>query len=150
MQQHGYISADDRALAERVPVELARTAAPFRAPHFVEMIKQRLPPGFARGATVRTTLDGDLQRHLEVALTGHVQHLAGRNVGQAALVVLRNRDGAILALIGSPSYADHAFNGATARLRPGSALKPFVYGAAFEAGDTPATIADDEIGRAHV
>jgi membrane peptidoglycan carboxypeptidase len=51
-------------------------------------------------AVVRTTLDGDLQRHLEVALAGHVHHLAGRNVGQAALVVLRNRDGAILALIG--------------------------------------------------
>jgi membrane carboxypeptidase/penicillin-binding protein PbpC len=41
-------------------------------------------------------------------------------------------------------YQDHArnsaFNGVTARLRPGSTLKPFVYGAAFERGDTPATI----------
>src|SRR6185436_14240372 len=34
-------------------------------------------------------------------------------------------------------------SGVTARLRPGSTLKPFVYGAAFEAGDTPATVAQD-------
>src|SRR6185436_4629642 len=68
-----------------------------------------------------------------------------RNVGQAAIVVLRNSDGAILALVGSSNYAEHAWSGVTARLRPGSALKPFVYGAAFEAGDTPATVAEDVV-----
>src|SRR6185436_13655545 len=36
-------------------------------------------------------------------------------------------------------------SGVTARLRPGSALKPFVYGAALEAGDTPATVAEDVV-----
>jgi len=145
MEDHGYLSADDRALAERIPIDLTRTQPRFRAPHFVEMVKERLPPAFQRGAMVRTTLDGDLQQHLEVALTNHVQHLAGRNVDQAAIVVLRNADGAILALVGSKNYADHAWNGATARLRPGSTLKPFVYGAAFEAGDTPATVAEDVV-----
>jgi penicillin-binding protein 1C len=145
MEKHGYLSAEDRALAERIPIELTRTPPAFRAPHFVEMVKERLPPAFQRGATVRTTLDGALQQHLEVALDHHVQRLAGRNVRQAAVVVLRNADGAILALVGSESYAEHAFNGVTARLRPGSTLKPFVYGTAFEAGDTPATIAEDVV-----
>lgn len=145
MEGHGYLSAEDRALAERIPIDLTKTRPKFRAPHFVEMIKERLPPAFRRGATVRTTLDGDLQHHLEVALGHHVRHLAARNVEQAAIVVLRNSDGAILALVGSADYAAHAFNGVTARLRPGSALKPFVYGAAFEAGDTPATIAEDVV-----
>ncbi|HET7500139.1 MAG TPA: transglycosylase domain-containing protein [Kofleriaceae bacterium] len=145
MQDHGYLTADDRALAERIPIDLDRTRIQFRAPHFVELVKQRLPPAFQRGSVVRTTLDGDLQRHLEVALTHHVQHLAGRNVEQSAIVVLRNADGAILALVGSRDYAERAFNAVTARLRPGSTLKPFVYGAAFEAGDTPATLADDVI-----
>jgi len=145
MEKHGYLSADDRALTERIPIDLTRTQLPFRAPHFVEMVKERLPPAFQRGAVVRTTLDGDLQRHLEVALGNHVRHLAGRNVDQAAIVVLRNADGAILALVGSRNYAEHAWNGVTARLRPGSTLKPFVYGAAFEAGDTPATVAEDVV-----
>src|SRR5512140_2231440 len=145
MEQHGYLSADDRALAERIPIDLTKTQPKFRAPHFVEMVKERLPLEFQRGALVRTTLDGDLQQHLEVALTNHVRHLAGRNVTQAAIIVLRNSDGAILALVGSKNYADHAWNGVTARLRPGSTLKPFVYGAAFEAGDTPATVAEDVV-----
>ncbi len=145
MTKHGQLSEDDRALAERVPLDLTVAEQRFRAPHFVELVKERLPPEFQRGATVHTTLDWDLQQHLEVALRNHVQHLAGRNVTQAALVVLRNSDGAILALVGSKNYADHEFNGVTARLRPGSTLKPFVYGAAFEAGDTPATVAEDVV-----
>ena len=145
MEKHGYLSVDDRALTERIPIDLTKTQLPFRAPHFVEMVKERLPPAFRSGAVVRTTLDGDLQRHLEVALGNHVRHLAGRNVDQAAIVVLRNSDGAILALVGSKNYADHAWSGVTARLRPGSTLKPFVYGAAFEAGDTPATVAEDVV-----
>jgi penicillin-binding protein 1C len=145
MEDHGYLAADDRALAERIPLELGKTAPRFRAPHFVELVKQRLPPAFQRGAVVRTTLDSDLQQRLEVALRSHVRHLAGRNVDQAALVVLRNSDGGILALIGSKDYAERAFDGVTARLRPGSTLKPFVYGAALEAGDTPATIAEDVV-----
>jgi penicillin-binding protein 1C len=52
-------------------------------------------------------------------------------------------------MIGSRDYRDRArrgaYDGVTARLRPGSTLKPFVYGAAFERGDTPATIAYDVI-----
>jgi len=145
MQDHGYLSAEDRALAERIPIDLSRTPIAFRAPHFVELVKERLPPAFRRGAAVRTTLDSALQQHLEVALGNHVRRLSARNVGQSAIVVLRNSDGAILALVGSKNYAEHAFNGVTARLRPGSALKPFVYGAALEAGDTPATVAEDVV-----
>ncbi|MEJ7604114.1 MAG: penicillin-binding transpeptidase domain-containing protein [Kofleriaceae bacterium] len=101
------------------------------------------------GATIQTTLDWSLQHHLEVALGNHLAKLAPRNVGQAALVVLRNRDGAILALVGSRDYTDDAsrgaFNGATARLRPGSTLKPFVYATAIEQGETPASIAEDVV-----
>jgi penicillin-binding protein 1C len=149
MEKHGYLSADARALAERVPIDLDRTRPSFRAPHFVELVKERLPLAFQHGATVRTTLDWDLQQHLEVALDNHVRQLAALHVDQAALVVLRNSDGAILALIGSRNFRDDAghgaFNGVTARLRPGSTLKPFVYGTAFELGDTPATVAEDVV-----
>lgn len=145
MHDHGYLSEPDRALAQRIPLAIDKNRLAFRAPHFVELVKQRLPPAFAKGAIVQTTLDSDLQRRLEVAVGNHVRHLVSRNASEAAVVVLRNDDGAILALVGSKSYAEHAFNGVTARLRPGSTLKPFVYGAAFEAGDTPATLADDVV-----
>ncbi|MCX5746446.1 MAG: transglycosylase domain-containing protein [Proteobacteria bacterium] len=147
MEAHDRIDASARALAERVPLDLSKHEVVFRAPHFVELVKERLPARLARGATITTTLDWDLQRHLEVALGAHLDRLGGRNVTQAAVVVLRNADGAILGMVGSKDYADHdangAFSGVTARLRPGSTLKPFVYGTAFEHGDTPATVALD-------
>jgi penicillin-binding protein 1C len=147
MEKHGYVTRADRELAERVPLDLDKHKPHFRAPHFVELVKQRLPAPFRRGAMVQTTLDWPLQRQVEVALATHLDHVASRHVGQAAVIVMRNADGAILAMVGSRNYADDAsngaFNGVTARLRPGSTLKPFVYGAAFERGDTPASIALD-------
>ncbi len=149
MEKRGHLSGDDRALAERIPIDFDRTRPSFRAPHFVELVKERLPPALRRGATIRTTMDWDLQRRVEVALANHLASLAARNVTQAAIIVLRNSDGAILAMVGSKDYTDSAahgaFDGVTARLRPGSTLKPFVYGAAFERGDTPATVAHDVV-----
>jgi penicillin-binding protein 1C len=147
MAKHDRITADDRALAERVPLDLDHHKPSFRAPHFVELVKQRLPPGLRHAASVRTTLDLPLQRAVETALDVHLDHVGGRHVRQAAVIAMRNSDGAILAMVGSRDYHDDASNGAfdgvTARLRPGSTLKPFVYGAAFERGDTPASIALD-------
>ncbi|HLL20807.1 MAG TPA: transglycosylase domain-containing protein, partial [Kofleriaceae bacterium] len=148
MEKHGYLTADARALAERVPLDLGKTRTAFRAPHFVELVKQRLPQAFRTGATIRTTLDADLQQKVEVALKSHLASVGSRNITQAALIVIRNSDGAILAMVGSKDFHDReagAFDGVTARLRPGSTLKPFVYGAAFERGDTPATIANDVV-----
>ena len=147
MAKHGRITADERALAERVPLDLDHHKPSFRAPHFVELVKQRLPPDLRHAASVRTTLDLPLQRAVETALDVHLDHVGGRHVTQAAVIAMRNSDGAILAMVGSRDYHDDASNGAfdgvTARLRPGSTLKPFVYGAAFERGDTPASIALD-------
>jgi penicillin-binding protein 1C len=149
MQEHGYLDANARALAERVPLDLRNARPTFRAPHFVDLVKERLPHGYDEGATVRTTLDWALQQQLEVAVANHLAQIGSRGVSQAALVVLRNSDGAVLSLVGSANWADRAHGGAwnavTARLRPGSTLKPFVYGAAFERGDTPATLAEDVI-----
>jgi penicillin-binding protein 1C len=149
MEKRGHVDRAARSLAERVPVDLHNARPRFRAPHFVELVKQRLPAALQHGATVTSTLDWALQRQLEVALATHLANVGSRGITQAALVVVRNSDGAVLGLVGSARYADRfhkgAWNGVTARLRPGSTLKPFVYGAAFERGDTPATIAEDVI-----
>jgi penicillin-binding protein 1C len=149
MEEAGYITAFERGLAERIPIDLDKVRPHFRAPHFVELAKERLPEDMLQGATVTTTLDWALQRNVEVALRNHIDRVGHRNISQASVVVLRNSDGAILAMVGSRDYEDSATNGAfdgvTARLRPGSTLKPFVYGAAIERGDTPATIAEDVV-----
>ncbi len=147
MEAHGYLTADKRRLAERVPLRLVGERPDFRAPHFVEVVKERLPAEMRQSARVTTTLDPSLQRMVAVAHAEHLAEVGWRQITQAAVVVMRNDDGAILAMVGSRDYhdADHngAFNYATARLRPGSTLKPFVYATAMEHGDTPATIAFD-------
>ncbi|HEX7062818.1 MAG TPA: PBP1A family penicillin-binding protein [Woeseiaceae bacterium] len=60
---------------------------------------------------------------------------------QAALVSLDPTDGAITSLAGGFDFSLSKFNRVTQAARqPGSAFKPFIYSAALEQGNTPATI----------
>lgn len=57
-----------------------------------------------------------------------------------AIVSLRARDGAVLALAGGFDFYQSSFNRVTqAERQPGSSLKPFIFSAALEKGFTPAT-----------
>ncbi|HJX28940.1 MAG TPA: PBP1A family penicillin-binding protein [Thermoanaerobaculia bacterium] len=57
---------------------------------------------------------------------------------EAAAVVIENRTGAIVGMTGGWDFERNKFNRITqARRQVGSAFKPFVYGAALEAGWTP-------------
>ena len=63
---------------------------------------------------------------------------------QGAMVAIAPNNGAILALVGGFSFSHNKFNRATQAIRqPGSNLKPFIYGAALEAGYTAATTIND-------
>jgi penicillin-binding protein 1C len=149
MQAAGMIDAAARDVAEKTPLVFRRAHPDLRAPHFVEHVLAGLGPAERAGATVRTTLDTPLQERLELAVRDHLEAIGGRGITQAGLVVLRNRDGAILAMVGSRDYFDAAHAGAvnvtTILRRPASTLKPFVYGLALEAGDSPATLAYDVV-----
>lgn len=58
---------------------------------------------------------------------------------EGAVVLIESNSGAVRAMVGGWDYARNEFNRATqARRQPGSCFKPFVYGAALEAGFTPA------------
>ncbi|MHB1942576.1 MAG: penicillin-binding protein 1A [Acidiferrobacteraceae bacterium] len=60
---------------------------------------------------------------------------------QGALVSLRARDGALLALAGGFDFYESSFNRATQALRqPGSNFKPFIYSAALHKGFTAASM----------
>lgn len=149
MVERGFLSEPERALAERTPLALRRERPSFRAGHFVDHLLASIPEAERRGATIETTLDGPLQASIELALRRHLDRVHWLGIGEAALVVLRNADGAILSLVGSRDYLDAArrgaVNGATVRHRPGSSLKPFVYALALERGDTLASVALDVI-----
>ena len=94
----------------------------------------------------QTTLDADLQIGVE-ALAVRELHWLDADADLAALVI-RNRDHAVLAYLGGARYM--APGGMVDMVRahrsPGSALKPFIYAMAFDAGlATPGTILlDDE------
>ncbi|TSC82835.1 MAG: 1A family penicillin-binding protein [Parcubacteria group bacterium Gr01-1014_20] len=126
-----------------------------KAPHFIIAVQDYLVQKYGEdlvrsgGLRVVTTLDWELQEIAErVVLEGAKRNeelYSGKN---AALTTQDPKTGQILALVGSRDYFDTAnegnFNVATQGLRqPGSALKPFVYLAAFEKGYTPSTVLFD-------
>ena len=95
---------------------------------------------------IRTTLDLDLNHFVESALRLRLANLKAHHVSNGAVVVLDNRSGDVLALVGSEDYFSPAagqVNGAWAPRSPGSAFKPFTYLLALERGATPATVVAD-------
>lgn len=143
MHAHGWLdgAALQTALAE--PLRLQPFHGGFAAPHAVEMLRLAEAPV---SGTVRTTLDGDLQQAVETILAGRLASLRDRHVTQAAVVVLENATGHVLALAGSRDFAapdGGQINGAWAPHSPGSALKPFTYQLALERGLRPAEVIAD-------
>jgi membrane carboxypeptidase/penicillin-binding protein len=65
---------------------------------------------------------------------------------QGAVVVMDNKDGSILAMVGGRDFGDSQFNRATDSLRPvGTAFTPFVYAAAFSTSKIyPGSMVDDK------
>ena len=96
--------------------------------------------------TVRSTLDGPLQRLAIDTLRTQLRELQGRHVEDGAVVVLDNVSGDVLAWVGSSGSLSRAaqVDGVMARRQPGSALKPFLYAQALaEHRLTAASLLDD-------
>ena len=63
---------------------------------------------------------------------------------QGSVVSVDPYDGAVTSLAGGFDFTSSKFNRATQAFRqPGSSFKPFIYSAALEHGNTPATVVDD-------
>jgi penicillin-binding protein 1C len=120
--------------ARRQPLPARRAALPFQAPHFARFAAER-----TRGASrVETTLDLRQQRIAESLVRSHVVKLREQGIGNAAVVVLEIEGRALRAMVGSADFFEAGrpgqVNGARARRSPGSTLKPFLYGLAFDEG----------------
>lgn len=79
---------------------------------------------------IASTLDLRLQRFAQETMRQQLSALQGRNVGEAALIVVENATGNVLAYVGS--IGNSQVDGVTARRQAGSTLKPFLYGLAIE------------------
>ncbi len=148
MEALNHLSSQERTAAVEAPLDLLPASRSFRAPHFVEHVtRQRDVPGLSRAAEVVTTIDADLQRLAEEAVRSEVERLRDRGVGQAAVLVLDNASGEVLAYVGSADFFDDEAggqnDGVQMRRQPGSALKPFAYLEAFRQGYTPASVVPD-------
>jgi penicillin-binding protein 1C len=149
MQRIGYATPGDIARARQEPLVAAPRTPPFHAPHFTTRVLGWLADGDTMpngNATIRTSLDLALQTELEGEVRHTVDLLRDRGVEQAAAVVLDNETGEVLAWVGSPDFWAHN-DGQTDMVmsprQPGSALKPFLYGLAFDGGFTAATVLPD-------
>jgi len=115
------------ALARRAATRYAPIEA--LAPHLAVRLLER------PGASLRTTLDADVQRLANAVLRRHLAALAARNVEDGAVVVLDNASGDVLAWVGSSGarLSDaHQVDAVLAPRQAGSTLKPFLYGLALE------------------
>jgi penicillin-binding protein 1C len=146
MHSSGWLTEDalGRALAE--PSSLVKPRRVFEAPHFVDLLVSAKPRAGSPEHIVDTSLDLELNRFAEAVLREHLSTVQAQHVSNGALVILDNRTGEVLALVGSEDYFSPMagqVNGAWAPRSPGSTLKPFTYLLAMERGATPATIVAD-------
>ena len=135
------------AIEWQVATALARPAA-MAALTPAPQVAQRLLKDASK--SVRSTLDGQLQRFAQDAVRRHLAALGERNVGDGALVVIDNASGDIVAYVAN--RGESSVDGVLARRQAGSTLKPFLYQLALERrlltaasmlDDTPLDVATD-------
>ncbi|SHJ25877.1 penicillin-binding protein 1C [Bradyrhizobium lablabi] len=142
MVEDGQVSRDDAMQAKTVLVPRLRRPMPILAPHSADQAIATVKDA----PVIRLTLDASLQKVLE-ALARDRAIALGPNIS-VAIVAVDNESGDILARVGSPDYFDERRAGQVDMSRavrsPGSTLKPFIYGLAFEDGFVhPESLIDD-------
>jgi penicillin-binding protein 1C len=147
MQRSGSLTLDAAESAALEPPLIASASRSFRAPHFTAALLGRLArDGRNPTGRLQTPIDLPLQEALEGEVRHTVETMRTSGVRHAAVVVLDNGSGGVLAWVGSPDFFA-AGNGQVDMVisprQPGSALKPFLYGLAFDRGYTPASILPD-------
>lgn len=116
------------------PVPEALRPFPRAVPHLARWLVARHP----RRTRLVTTLDRGVQRLAEATLAGAAEGLAHQGIHNGAAVVLDHRRGEVLALVGGFDFFDAEHGGQIPAFdvarSPGSALKPFIYAMAIDAG----------------
>ena len=140
MVEDGVVAKTDAAVALRDAPPAARLAMPFAAPHLAQFLAAKHP-----GERIRTTLDGGMQRAAERLAAR--EHLYMDDGASLAIVVAENKSHAVRAYVGGTDYWGKAgmLDLAQRTRSPGSALKPFIYGLAFDdLALHPATLMQDQ------
>jgi penicillin-binding protein 1C len=142
MVEEGRVSVDDALQAKAVLVPRLRKPMPILAPHSADQAVGNVKDS----PVIALALDFNLQKVLEALARDRALAL-GPDISIAILAV-DNESGDVLAHVGSPDYFDERRAGQVDMTRavrsPGSTLKPFIYGLAFEDGFVhPESLIDD-------
>src|SRR4051812_10283298 len=142
MVEDGVVSKDDAAQAMTAAVPRLRKPMPILAPHSSDAAMATVKDA----PLIKLTLDSGLQKTLE-ALARDRAVAQGPNIS-VAIIAVDNESGDVLARVGSSDYFDERRAGQVDMTRavrsPGSTLKPFIYGLAFEDGFVhPESLIDD-------
>ncbi len=132
MNAAGVLEPGEIARAEIAPLPEKRLQLPALAAHLAEAARRKAPTE----TTYRTTLRRDVQQRLETVARTTSQRLDPKV--SLAMLMADAETGEIVAEIGAADYFDASRSGWIDMTRvsrsPGSTLKPFIYGLAFEEG----------------
>ncbi len=142
MVEDGRVSVEDAAQAKAVSIPRLRKPMPILAPHSADQAMATVKDA----PVIRLTLDAGVQKVLETLARDRALAL-GPDIS-VAIIAVDNDSGDVLARVGSSEYFDDRRAGQVDMTRavrsPGSTLKPFIYGLAFEDGFVhPESLIDD-------
>ncbi|MGE5042271.1 MAG: penicillin-binding transpeptidase domain-containing protein, partial [Candidatus Levyibacteriota bacterium] len=151
MVKDKFITREQGLFAKQEEITLHTPQEDIKAPHFVHYVldeADRLGIKSGQGVNIYTTLDYPIfELSTDVAKLWVDRLRDEHDLSNAAVVLLDNKSGAILSMMGGIDYFDASRSGqvnmATALRQPGSALKPVTYATAFARGYTPATLIYD-------
>ncbi len=114
------------------------------APHYARRVLTEKPAE----TVIRTTIDFVQQQAVEDSIANFLARERVRGLRNAAAVLVHAPTGEVRAYVGSANFLDERIqgqvDGITSRRSPGSALKPFIYALALDAGLMhPRTLLDD-------
>ncbi len=141
MRDQGYITPEEYAKYIQIPIPTAKEITPpaenSAAPYFTTWLRQQLVDrygageAFGGGLQIKSSLDLDLQNRVQTIIQST---LAGIPPTGSA-VVIDNKTGGVLAMVGGSNYDDSPFNLATnGHRQPGSSFKPFTLVTALSQG----------------
>ncbi|MCE9520799.1 MAG: penicillin-binding protein 1C [Alphaproteobacteria bacterium] len=142
LAERGAITAREALEATQEPIPTRRQRFPFHAPHLAQDL-------LARNATAEpvivSTLDANVQTKLEDL--GHRERAYFDDDANLAVIVVENSTRNVIAYLGGANFWGQSgqVDLANAARSPGSTLKPFIYGIAFDDLVVhPQTLIDDK------